>query len=84
MRGGRWMNFIGRQNELSKLKEEYNRDGSFVVIYGRRRVEKTTLIKEFLKNKLVFYFLATEEMELGSEYCEIHMISTSEPFFCDS
>lgn len=57
------MKFIGRKTELIKLDEEYKRDGSFVVIYGRRRVGKTTLIKEFLKEKLAFYFLATEEME---------------------
>ena len=52
------MKFIGRKSELSKLEEEYNRDSSFVVIYGRRRVGKTTLIKEFLKEKTAFYFLA--------------------------
>ena len=57
------MQFIGRQAELAKLNEEYSRDGSFVVIYGRRRVGKTTLIKEFLKGKRAFYFLATEELE---------------------
>ena len=34
-----------------------------MVIYGRRRVGKTTLIKEFLKEKTAFYFLATEELE---------------------
>ena len=39
------MKFIGRQIELEKLNAEYKRDGSFVVIYGRRRVGKTTLIK---------------------------------------
>ena len=39
------MQFIGRQAELAKLNEEYSRDGSFVVIYGRRRVGKTTLIR---------------------------------------
>ena len=57
------MRFIGRKSELSKLDAEYNRDSSFVVIYGRRRVGKTTLIKEFLKEKTAFYFLATEELE---------------------
>lgn len=57
------MKFIGRQAELEKLESEYKKDGSFVVIYGRRRVGKTTLIKEFLKNKSAFYFLATEELE---------------------
>ena len=56
------MRFIGRKSELSKLDAEYNRDSSFVVIYGRRRVGKTTLIKEFLKEKTAFSFLATEEL----------------------
>ncbi len=60
------MKFIGRKEELSKLEAEYKRDGGFVVIYGRRRVGKTTLIKEFLKRKNSFYFLATEELESQS------------------
>lgn len=46
------MKFIGRKAELAKLNAEYERDGGFVVIYGRRRVGKTTLIKEFLKREL--------------------------------
>lgn len=60
------MEFIGRKREMEKLESEYSRDSSFVVIYGRRRVGKTTLIKEFLKNKAAFYFLATEEIESQS------------------
>ena len=60
------MEFIGRQTEMAKLNAEYSRYSSFVVIYGRRRVGKTTLIKEFLKKKTAFYFLATEELESQS------------------
>ena len=45
------MKFIGRQSELRTLEQEYRRDGGFVVIYGRRRVGKTRLIKEFIKDK---------------------------------
>ena len=60
------MRFIGRKNELHTLNTEYNRNSGFVVIYGRRRVGKTTLIKEFLKNKTAFYYLATEELESQS------------------
>lgn len=60
------MRFIGRQAELNKLNAEFDRGGSFVVIYGRRRVGKTTLIKEFLRDKSAFYFLATEELESQS------------------
>ena len=73
------MRFIGRKNELHTLNTEYNRNSSFVVIYGRRRVGKTTLIKEFLKNKTAFYYLATEELEsqsmkrLASSYYKKHI-----------
>lgn len=60
------MKFIGRKTELAKLNSEYEHDGAFVVVYGRRRVGKTTLIKEFIKDKTAFYFLATEELESQS------------------
>ena len=58
--------FIGRESELKTLDREFNRGSGFVVIYGRRRVGKTTLIKEFIKNKEAMYFLATEELEIGN------------------
>ena len=45
------VNFIGRKEELNTLEKEFRRDGGFVVIYGRRRVGKTRLIKEFIKDK---------------------------------
>lgn len=56
--------FLGRKSELEKLSSEYNRQSSFVVMYGRRRVGKTTLIKEFIKDKKALYFLATSELEI--------------------
>ena len=43
------MKFIGRETELANLNKEFKKNESFAVIYGRRRVGKTTLIKEFLK-----------------------------------
>ena len=56
--------FIDRQEEIQTLKREYHRDGSsFVVIYGRRRVGKTTLISQFISDKNALFFLATEESE---------------------
>ncbi|SHJ33752.1 hypothetical protein SAMN02745751_02323 [Dethiosulfatibacter aminovorans DSM 17477] len=56
--------FIDRVDELDFLKSEYENDGSsFVVIYGRRRIGKTSLIREFLSNRKGLYFLATEEGE---------------------
>ena len=53
--------FIGRKEELKKLNEMYA-SGKFecAIIYGRRRVGKTTLIKEFMKDKKAIYFVARE------------------------
>ena len=58
------MDFIGRTSELETLNAELKCESGFVVIYGRRRVGKTTLIKEFIKNKRAFYFLATTESNI--------------------
>ena len=49
--------FVGRQRELEDLEKRY-RTGKFqfLVLYGRRRVGKTTLLSEFVKDKpYVFY-----------------------------
>ena len=56
--------FVDREQEMATLQREYDRDGSgLVVLYGRRRVGKTTLISEFIKNKNALFFLASEESE---------------------
>ena len=52
--------FIDRENELEALEERYKKKSfEFVPIYGRRRVGKTELILQFIKNKKSVYFLAT-------------------------
>lgn len=57
--------FIDRKQEMETLVDEYNRDGSsLVVMYGRRRVGKTTLISEFIRDKNALFFLASQESEL--------------------
>lgn len=44
--------FIGRERELASLKEFYEKDRiGMIVIYGRRRIGKSTLITEFVKDK---------------------------------
>ena len=56
--------FIDRESEMETLQNEYNRNGSsLVIMYGRRRVGKTTLISEFIKDKPALFFLASEESE---------------------
>lgn len=57
------MKFINRKNEIKTLENEYNKSSSFVVLYGRRRTGKTTLIKEFIKEKNAFYFFADKQNE---------------------
>lgn len=56
--------FVDREQEMETLQSEYEKDGSaLVVLYGRRRVGKTTLISEFIKDKNALFFLASEESE---------------------
>ena len=57
------MKFINRKREMATLEKEYTREKSFVVLYGRRRTGKTTLIKEFIKDKNAFYFFADKQNE---------------------
>ncbi|MDD4718065.1 MAG: ATP-binding protein [Eubacteriales bacterium] len=53
--------FIGREKELKNLNSLYDTDKfQFPVIYGRRRVGKTALINEFVKDKDTIYFTGIE------------------------
>ena len=53
--------FIGREQELKKLNKMYQSSKLEVaVIYGRRRVGKTTLINEFCKDKKTIFFASLE------------------------
>ena len=57
----------GRIQELSSLEELYEKNGfKFAVVYGRRRVGKTSLINEFIDrgNKKAIRFIATENTDL--------------------
>ena len=53
--------FIGREKELASLREFYEKDGiGMTVIYGRRRIGKSTLIAEFIKDKKAIFYTATK------------------------
>ncbi|MDR0490365.1 MAG: ATP-binding protein [Oscillospiraceae bacterium] len=53
--------FVGREKELAALNKLYGEDTfQMVVLYGRRRVGKTTLISEFISNKPAVFFTAQE------------------------
>jgi len=53
--------FAGRQNELSKLDGCYNSSKfECLILHGRLRMGKTTLLREFMQNRNCIYFAAQE------------------------
>lgn len=53
--------FLGREIELKMLSDCYDSDSfEFGVIHGRRRVGKTTLLKESIKGRKSLYLLAQQ------------------------
>ena len=63
------MKIVGRQNEQRALQQYFESENpEFVAVYGRRRVGKTFLIKEFFDKKFAFYISglanATKEEQL--------------------
>lgn len=53
--------FIGRERELASLNDFYLKRGfGMTIIYGRRRIGKSTLINEFLKGKKAIFYTATK------------------------
>ena len=61
--------FVGRKKELSILNKLYSSNRfEFAVIYGRRRVGKTALINEFVKDKEVIFFTGVESNEKQNLY----------------
>ena len=61
--------FVSRTAELEFLNNEFSGDKSaFTVVYGRRRVGKTSLLKEFIQNKRALYFLAESESDLENRF----------------
>lgn len=55
-----WDMLIGRRREIERLEKVYcSKEAEFVVIYGRRRIGKTFLIREFFSSKKCIFFQAT-------------------------
>ena len=53
--------FIGREKELSDLDELYRQNRfQLFILYGRRRVGKTTLLNEFCKDKDAIFYSAEQ------------------------
>lgn len=82
------MEFYGRNAELEALESSYKTDKfAFFVVYGRRRIGKTTLLHKFIENKKALYFSAQEANEtlnlikFSQELYQLNNIKASMPAF---
>ena len=58
------MTFFDRESELDALETAYESpDSEYFVVYGRRRIGKTALVKEFCSDRPHIYYLAAQESE---------------------
>ena len=72
--------FIGRQKELDTLNKQYEKNEfTFIPIYGRRRVGKTQLIEEFIRDKKTIFFTG-----VNKEYYKDQIIRLSRAIFDNS
>jgi len=56
--------FIGRKDELKILEDLYNSNQfEMLLMYGRRRIGKTTLLSKFSEDKNSVFFVAGEMNE---------------------
>ena len=59
--------FYGRKDELMELNERYvSNRFEMGIVYGSRRIGKTSLLREFVKDKRAIYFQAKESNELDN------------------
>ena len=59
---------IGRKREIEELERFYQSDRpEFVAVYGRRRVGKTFLIKQALKDKFAFQHTGVSPVDQEDE-----------------
>ena len=72
---------IGRDKELQHLEELYSKNESIAcAIYGRRRIGKTFLLKEFCKNKRSLMIYSTELLKESN----LEIIHSSMSIYIDS
>ncbi|MEK6858268.1 MAG: ATP-binding protein [Nanoarchaeota archaeon] len=70
--------FINREEELSALEAKYKSNkAEFIIMYGRRRVGKTELIKQFCIGKKHTYYLSTKSNDLEQMKLIVKRISDS-------
>ena len=64
---------IGREQEIQQLKRAYDSDeAELVVVYGRRRVGKTFLIRNVFDNRFAFYFTGAYNVTTKEQLANFH------------
>lgn len=73
------MKFVDRKNEITMLQEALKRESfQFIVIWGRRRIGKSTLIRKVLDfERGDIYFLADTTSETSQRHLFSEMVSTT-------
>lgn len=67
------MKIIGRRYEQAKFQEFLNSKSSeFVVVYGRRRVGKTFLVREYFNRKFDFYHTGVANSDKATQLSEFN------------
>lgn len=68
------MSIIGRIAQLKELDKYLESDkAEFVAVYGRRRVGKTFLIREYFKGRFAFYMTGLANETMASQLHVFHM-----------
>lgn len=66
---------IGRKEEIEELKRVINRGSSeFIAIYGRRRVGKTFLVRQFFNNNFDFYLTGIARATVSEQLSNFNMV----------
>ena len=61
-------NIIGRKHEIAELERLYNsKKAEFVVVYGRRRIGKTFLVRNLFEDRIFFIHTALSPSEFEED-----------------
>jgi hypothetical protein len=70
---GKMNKLIGREKEAAFLKNlTQSKKSEFVIIYGRRRVGKTYLIRQVLGNQFTFYYTGVYHVKQAQHLANFH------------
>jgi AAA+ ATPase superfamily predicted ATPase len=81
MKGNAMQRFIGRKRELSALNAVYEKKGfRMTVLYGRRRIGKSTLLQKFVEDKkTIFYTAVRSSLQRNLELMSKRVLETLAP-----